>query len=73
MGTPEPDPEETIRSITLELVDTFDGVDRDRIATMAREEYSHLAATSKAPAFLGILSERRVRDRLARESRRRSA
>jgi hypothetical protein len=73
MGALEPNPDEMIRTITLELVDDFREVDQDRVATVAREEFDALAARSKAPAFVGILSERRARQRLERELHQRSA
>ena len=73
MGAMEPNPDEMIRSITLELVDDFGDIDQHHIATVAREEFDALAARSKAPAFVGILSERRARQRLARELHQRSA
>ena len=71
MSVMEPDAEEAIRSIVTDLADDF-GIGSAVLTTVAREEFTRLSATSRAPAFVGILSERRTRDRLM-QSRRRSA
>jgi len=72
MSVMEPDAEDAIRLIVTDLADDFSDIDPLEVTTVAREEFTRLSATSKAPAFVGILSERRTRDRLT-QSRRRSA
>jgi hypothetical protein len=72
MGIWEQAPEDVVRSITMHLLDDFEGLEQDRIAIVVREEFDHLAATTKAPAFVGILAERLARDRLALDQRRAS-
>ncbi len=70
MSVVEPDAEEAIRMIVTDLADDFSELDPDEVTTVAREEFTRLSARSKAPAFVGILSERRTRDRLTQSLRR---
>ena len=70
MDVEEPDAEVTIQLIVTDVSEEFSDLDQTEITTIAREEFTALAARSKAPAFVGILSERRTRERLARVHRR---
>ena len=64
MEMPAPDGTEALRLIITDLTRTFTDVDHDDIAAVARHEFEQLSARSKAPTFVGILAERRARDRI---------
>ena len=64
MELPAPDGREALKVIISDLTDTFGDVDRGDIAAVAQHEFDELSARSKAPSFVGILSERRARERI---------
>ena len=64
MDLPKPDPDAALRVIVEELIDDFSDLEPTEVGTVAREEFEDQAAHSKVPGFVGILSERRARDRL---------
>jgi hypothetical protein len=55
---------EALRVIITDLTRAFSDVDHSDIAAVARYEFEELSARSKAPSFVGILSERRARERI---------
>jgi hypothetical protein len=59
-----PEGQETLRVIITDLTEAFSDVDHDDIAAVARHEFEELSARSKAPSFVGIISERKARERI---------
>jgi len=64
MNLQAPEGKDTLRVIITDLTEAFSDVDHDDIAAVARHEFEELSARSKAPSFVGILSERRARERI---------
>ncbi len=73
MDVSEPESENTIGMIVTDLSLIFSDVDPTEITAVAREEFDRVTAQSRVPTFVGILSERRARDRLQAQTYRRSA
>ncbi len=69
----EPSPDEKIRQLTREIAHDYGAIEVGEIEQATRDAYEELAARSKAPAFIGILTERRVREQLGVDQARRSA
>jgi hypothetical protein len=70
---PEPTSEDQIRLLTRAIANDYGSIGVDEIEATTRKTFEELAARSKAPAFVGILTERRVRQQLGVGQARRSA
>jgi hypothetical protein len=68
-----PTPDEQIRQLAREIANDYRSIGVEEIEAATREAYEELAARSKAPAFVRILTERRVRQQLGVGQARRSA
>ena len=69
----EPTPEEQIRQLTRAIATDYGSVGVEEIEATTRKAFQELSARSKAPAFVGILTERRVRQQLGVDRTRQSA
>jgi hypothetical protein len=69
----EPTSEEQIRQLTRDIANDYGYLGVDEIEATTRRTFEELAARTKAPAFVGILTERRVRQQLGVDRTRRSA
>jgi hypothetical protein len=69
----EPTPEEQIRQLTRAIATDYQSVGVEEIEATTRKAFQELSSRSKAPAFVGILTERRVRQQLGVDRTRQSA
>jgi hypothetical protein len=69
----EPTTEDQIRRLTQDIASDYATIGVDEIEATTRRTFEELFARSKAPAFVGILTERRVRRQLGVDQVRRSA
>jgi hypothetical protein len=69
----EPTTEDQIRQLTRSIACDYGSIGVDEIEATTRKAFEELSARSKAPAFVGILTERRVRQQLGVDQTRRSA
>jgi hypothetical protein len=72
-GVIEPTTEDQIRQLTRAIASDYGSIGVDEIEATTRKAFEELSARSKAPAFVGILTERRVRRQLSVGPTRRSA